>query len=41
MLPKQVIDYVIIHELAHIIFPNHSKYFWELVEKKMSKLHKK
>lgn len=34
MLPKQVIDYVIIHELAHIIFPNHSKYFWELVEKK-------
>ena len=34
MLPKSVIDYVLIHELAHINVPNHSKKFWELVKKK-------
>ena len=27
-LPKRIIDYVIIHELAHILVPNHSKIFW-------------
>ena len=34
MLPENVIDYVLIHELAHIYFPNHSREFWELVKKK-------
>ena len=34
MLPESVIDYVLIHELAHVTIPNHSKYFWSLVEKK-------
>ncbi len=34
MLPKRVIDYVLIHELVHIIVPNHSKEFWNLVEEK-------
>jgi len=29
------LDYVIIHELSHLIYPNHSKYFWELVEENM------
>ena len=34
MLPESVIDYVLIHELAHVNVPNHSKKFWELVKKK-------
>ena len=32
MLPVEIIDYVIIHELSHIIVPNHSKKFWDLVK---------
>lgn len=32
MATPEVLDYVIIHELAHLAAPNHSPRFWELVQ---------
>lgn len=29
--PKWVLDYILIHEMAHLVEPNHSKNFWRLV----------
>ncbi len=36
MLPKRVLDYIVVHELAHMIQMNHSKKFWREVEKIIS-----
>ena len=31
-LPAWVLDYVILHELAHLIVPKHGPRFWRLLE---------
>ncbi|MDD2554230.1 MAG: SprT family zinc-dependent metalloprotease [Desulfotomaculaceae bacterium] len=32
MAPLQVLDYIVTHELLHLVEPNHSKKFWDMVE---------
>jgi len=39
--PKEMIDYVVVHELAHILHHNHSAAFWREVEKILPDYRKK
>lgn len=34
---EKVVEYVVLHEMCHLIYMNHSKDFWALVEKNMPK----
>ena len=35
MVPQDLVDYVVVHELAHIRYKNHSSAFWQEVKKYM------
>jgi predicted metal-dependent hydrolase len=32
MAPRPVVDYLVVHEMSHLIHLNHSKQFWDLVK---------
>ena len=38
--PMFVVDYVIVHELAHLLEGNHTKWFWTIVDTQCSKMEK-
>jgi len=37
--PHAIADYVVVHELCHLIHPNHSKEYWQLVGRHDSAYH--
>jgi predicted metal-dependent hydrolase len=36
MLPRRMIEYVVVHELVHLIEPHHTNAFWDRVERILS-----
>jgi predicted metal-dependent hydrolase len=36
MLPRVMIEYVVVHELVHLIEPHHTHAFWDRVERVVS-----
>ena len=35
MAPLTILDYIVVHELAHLLYPNHTAAFWNQVDKVM------
>jgi predicted metal-dependent hydrolase len=35
MAPPTILDYIVVHELAHLIYPNHTAAFWNELDKVM------
>lgn len=33
MAPKEIVEYLVIHEMCHLVYLNHSKEYWSLVKK--------
>ena len=32
MAPMSIVDYIVVHELAHLIYDNHSREFWQTIK---------
>jgi len=41
MAPISIMDYVIVHELCHLIYPHHSPQFWQKVQSAISDYQKR
>ena len=41
MAPLTIIDYIVVHELAHIISKNHNEEFWNAIDKVMPDYEKR
>jgi predicted metal-dependent hydrolase len=41
LAPVTVIDYIIVHELAHYLRPDHGLQFWDTVESVIPNYHEK
>lgn len=39
MAPPEILDYVVIHEIAHLTYMNHSKDFWALVTQRFPRCY--